>query len=166
MLMIGHFLSFLNHEKPSWNCDPLRKMILICLFGLNDVTRGETIHLNSQKLPIVPPGFSQSSCSRCLRLKMGACHVFVPPSLVNIVRTSPNLVLISLLRSACGNTLSALYFHIKFSSSDSFSCVFACVPPTFKWWIEMRVKGLLCRGPLTHLCRILLSLINVDDTIF
>lgn len=44
-------------------------MILIYLFRLNDATQGETIHLNSQKLPLIPPGFSQSSCSRCLRLK-------------------------------------------------------------------------------------------------
>lgn len=126
---------------------------------------------NTSKLSETPyhsPRFQPEFMFQMFEIKTGAVMFLFLQVLRILWELSPKLVLICLLRSACGNTLSALYFHIMFSSLEPFSCkcVFACVPPTFKWWIEMRVKGLLCCGPLTHLCRILLSLINVDDAIF
>lgn len=147
---------------------------------------GEIICLNSRKLSMNPSGGSQGSITRRLRLKEKIfCFCFRA-----FVRTYPHLahILHSILHgyqwenplycSLFHKLISAVYLYVSplifyrvlgwdscvsWSSSASFqTCVCTCI----KWWIEVCVRGLLCCGPMTHLCHILLLLINVDDTIF
>ena len=71
------------------------------------------------------------------------------------------------LRVSVDKTIPAVHLNSIFLSPDSAGTFSASarVPHTFRRRIEVCVRRLLSRGPVTYLCHILLSLINADDTI-
>lgn len=148
--------------------------------------QGDTIHLNSHKLSVNPQSGSQGSVSRPMRLKEEkSCFRF--SKCWDYCENLPRFAFLYFTWIPVGKSLALLFFRpgsmlvclttktfsfIKLRlvgfiglSSSFLTCVCTCHTHS-KWWIEVCVRGLLCCGPMTHLCHILLLLIDVDDTIF